>query len=272
MQNNEGAFERYRRRQEVLKSCNVKKTGMFIENSEMSTDVIVDRTQNTIPVAMVMSFKEGADELFVFSYNDADFVEGDYYTWTDQYDNEHHYFTSEMLSIIKQVQYKKFKSFECNVLVNKNFWACFKSSMRGAKDSGFSANREEDKSLPILIAPKNDELYMGAYIEIQEQIWRIVEADVYTLPYIGFYSLERSMNSLPSDLKDAPDIVYVGQRLKLDTYGGKCVIYGDAKIIERNFETVEIEVTSAEQEVLTVDTYNSDGEVVTYTYNVKEYI
>lgn len=272
MQNNEGAFERYRRRQEVLKSCDVKKTGMFIENSEMSTDVIVDRTQNTIPVAMALSFKEGADELFVFSYNDADFYEGDYYTWTDQYDVDHHYFTSELLTIIKDVRYKKFKSFECNVLVNNEFWAHFKSSMRSAKDSGFSAGREEDKSLPILIAPKNDALYMGAYIEIQQQIWRVVEADIYTLPSIGFYSLERSTNRSSSDLKDAPDVVYVGQKIKLDTYGGKCDIYGDAKVVTRNFDEVEIEITSAEQEVITIDVYDEEGNITSYNYTIKEYI
>lgn len=272
MQNNEGAYERYRRRQEVLKSCNVKKTGMFIENSEMSTEIVVDRTGNTIPVAMVMSFKEGADELFVFSYHDADFEEGDYYTWTDQYDVEHHYFTSEILTIIKEVRYKKFKSFECNVTVDNEFGAYFKSSMRGAKDSGFSVGREEDKMLPILIAPKNDALYMGAYIEIQNQTWRIVEADIYTLPSIGYYTLERAMNYIPQEIPDQPDVVYVGQKIKLDTYGGKCKIYGDAKLVERSFDYVEVEITDAKQEIVTIDTYNDEGEVTSHNYVIKEYI
>lgn len=80
MQNNEGAFERYKRRAEVLKSCDIKKAGYFIENSEQSTTVLVERTGCIIPVAMVVSFKEGADELFVFCYEDADFYALDYYT------------------------------------------------------------------------------------------------------------------------------------------------------------------------------------------------
>lgn len=273
MQNNEGAYERFRRRQQVLQSCNVKKTGMFIENSEMSTNITVDRTQDSIPVAMVMSFKEGADELFVFSYSDADFEEGDYYTWNDQYGVEHHYFTSELLTIIKEVRYKKFKSFECNVRINNSIWGHFKSSMRSIKDSGFSANREEDKILPMLIAPKNDILYMGAYINIQNQTWRIVEMDTYTLPYIGFYTLERSMNNIIEDIKDDPNVVYLGQKITLDTYGGKCIIYdNNAKIVTRNFDSVEIEVIDSKNNILTIDTWDEDNNVVTHTYDIKEYI
>ena len=80
------------------------------------------------------------------------------------------------------------------------------------------------------------------------------------------------MNYIPQEIPDQPDVVYVGQKIKLDTYGGKCEIYGDAKLVERSFDYIEIEITDAKQEVVTIDTYNDEGEITSHNYVIKEYI
>lgn len=144
--------------------------------------------------------------------------------------------------------------------------------MKTAKDSGFSASHEEDKSLPILIAPKHDALYMGAYITIQDQTWRIIEADIYTLPAVGFYTLERSMNYIPPVVQDTPYLLYVGQTITLDTYGGKCDIIGAAKVVQRNFESVVIEIAEVGDGTLIITTYDDEDNATDHEYNIKEYI
>lgn len=273
MQNyNENAYERYRRRAEVLKNCDVKKTGSFIENGEQSTEIVVDRTQETIPVAMIMSHKEGADELYVFCHNGADFQVLDYYTWTDNNENEHHYFVSEQVAIVKNVEYRKLKSFECNVWVNNNFWAYFKGPLRTSRDTGFHSHYEENKLLPILICPIREDVFVGQYVVIKDQTWRIVEADIYTIDGLGFYTMSRGMNDNNVDDIEQEDssLIYVGQNIELPTYNGYYSSTSSAiQLISRSAKKIVVKIVGVSDSII-INTKDENGDIEMHLFESKE--
>lgn len=74
------------------------------------------------------------------------------------------------MTIIKDVGYRKLKSFECNVKVNNEFRAYFKGSLQAAKDTGFTSNFEDDRMLPVLICPLRENLNVGQYVDIDNQM------------------------------------------------------------------------------------------------------
>lgn len=272
MQNyNENAYERYRRRVEVLRNCDVKKTGSFIDNGEQSTEVRVERTQENIPVAMVMSHKEGADELYVFCHYGADFNVLDYFVWTDKNGDEHHFFASEQVMTIRDMDYRKLKCFECNVKVNEAFWAYFKGPMRVAKDTGFTSNYEESKMLPIMICPTREELNIGKHVIINKQTWRIVEADTYSIAGLGFYTLNRALNDNNEEemLQDEVNIVYVGQILELPTTDGYYSTNSSAvELLSRTANKVKIKIIDTAD--LIVITTKENGENIENWFESKE--
>lgn len=66
---------------------------------------------------------------------------------------------------------------------------------------------EEVTSQPVVIAPINDKMILNGYIIINEQNWRIVDADRDTINGIGYYYIEKDLNSrnLEQELDELED-------------------------------------------------------------------
>lgn len=223
----ENAYERFRRIHRVGESCNKKKTSYFIQNHESSTDITVLRTEETLPAVLVMNHAEGADNSLVYVQSEADLRLGDYFTWRE----DHHFFALEQVSIVKDVDYKKFTALECNVLVNNNFWAFFAGNKRAFKTTSLMAGYYEELTLqPVLIAPVNSELVENGYITINNQNWRIISADLDSISGIGYYYINHDLNTrdLDAELEELEDTdtaptastIYVGQEITVETEQG----------------------------------------------------
>lgn len=117
MSSNENAYERFRRLHTVKNNCLRSKTSLFIENHESSTTIVVDRTEESIPAVIVMTAVDGPDNAYLYVYDEADIMRGDYFTWNE----EEKFFVLDKERIIKDVDYHKYKVLECNVLVNNSF-------------------------------------------------------------------------------------------------------------------------------------------------------
>lgn len=270
---NENAYERFRRVHKVSKSCTDKKTSYFIANHESSTEITVVRTGEELPAVMVMNHAEGADNSLLYVYADADINLGDYFNWKEEY----HFFVLERVTIIKDVDFKKFTALECNVLVNDQFWAFFMGNKRAYKTTSIvGGSYEADNLQPILIAPVNDEFKINGYINFNNQAWRILSADLDSITGIGYYYIDRALNprNLESEMDELEDngeapsanTVYVGAEITAPTEQGYLVA-DDIVIIKRTAAAVTFKAMTAGK--LTVTT-RQNGEEVTISYDVRE--
>ena len=270
---NENAYERFRRVHKVSNSCNTKKTSYFIENHESSTNITVQRTSEEMPAVIVMNHAEGADNSLLYVYADADINLGDYFNWKEEY----HFFVLERVTIIKDVDFKKFTALECNVFVNDRFWAFYVGNKRAYKTTSLLGGYYEADTLqPILIAPINEELKQNGYINFNNQTWRIVSADLDSISGIGYYYIEHSLNArnLESEndeledngLKPSANTVYVNQEFTVTTEKGY-VKADNIVIVKRTATSATLKATKAGS--LTITT-RRDGEDITISYEVRE--
>ena len=270
---NENAYERFRRVHKVSKSCTDKKTSYFIANHESSTEITVVRTGEELPAVMVMNHAEGADNSLLYVYADADINLGDYFDWREDY----HFFVLERVTIIKDVDFKKFTALECNILINNSIWAFFAGNKRAFKTTSLmGGNYETDTLQPVVIAPISPELVVNGYINFNNQEWRILSADFDSILGIGYYYIEKALN--PRDLEaeldelednsEAPSMatLYVGQEKTVDTEQGY-IVADDITIIKRTATTATFKPTKAG--ALSVTT-RRNGVAVSISYEVRE--
>ena len=263
--NREGAYDRYRRILEVQNQCLKKKTAYFIENHESTVTINVNRTEEDLPAVLIFSDQEGPDEALLYVSINDDFIVHDYFTWKNTT-----FFAYEQVQIAKDVDYIKFKVLMCNVFVNESFWAYFKSTLRSAKDTTMSAQAERSTLVPLLIAPKNEELRIGGVINFNNQTWDIEDGDIFTLSGIGYYYLSRGLNSRDEDEYEPVEedsYYYIGSVINLSTEGGFYNPNLKVKLKERTLNSISlIPLEAGELKVITL----KDGNSVENTFVIKE--
>lgn len=273
MERNTNAFERFRRTNTTYNKCLVKSTSYFISNHESKAMITINRTAEELLSVLVVNDKDGADNFTLFTYKDDDVVVGDYFTWKE----ENHFFIYEKCHVIKEVDYNKFKTLECNVLVNGNIWACFKGNQTSFKDNTLQNSILLSGLKPVLIAPIQDIFVLNGYIKFNDKTWHIVDADIDTLHGIGYYYLERSLNSrdleqdtdelYEENILDNANTYYVGQTIEVRTSKGFIKSNLDIDIIKRSENSVVFKTKQTGSLKITV--INESKEVV-YNYTVKE--
>lgn len=265
--NNEGAFDRWRRIYDVQSSCLRKKTAYFIENHESSVTIEVNRTEEEIPAVLIFTDSEGPDEVLLYVGIDEDFIVRDYFTW-----NSYTFFAYEQVEIVKEVNYVKYKALQCNVFVNDSFWAYFKSTLRSARDITLSGRTEVSTLIPLLIAPRNDQLAIGGSIEFNEQQWDIEDGDIFTLTGIGYYYLSRSLNNRDEEEWESEEEIpenqyYVGANIELATENGYFTTESKFKLVKRSLTSVTLlPLEAGEMKIITLQ----QGSPVTNTFFIKE--
>ena len=270
---NDSPFARFRRTNTVKNNCTKRKTSYFIENHLSSTVIYVERTDTTIPAVLIVNDKEGADEFLTFVYAEEDIQLGDYFTWKEN----NHFFVLEDVHIIKEVDYKKLKTLECNAQTTDGVWIHFKGNMRSFKDNTIRQNYEVNGLKPLIIAPLHDSLKINGYITIDNQVWHIVDADVDSIHGIGYYYVERDLNARDIEAEiealeengelDGPSVIYVDQGVTLISQYGFIRSSADIEILKRDANSVTFCPKSAGYISITI---RQDNIEKTYNYEVKE--
>ena len=220
-----------------------------------------------------MNHAEGADNSLLYVYADADINLGDYFDWKEEY----HFFALERVTIIKDVDFKKFTALECNVKVNDQFWAFFMGNKRAYKTTSLLGGYYEADTLqPILIAPINDEFKLNGYIQFNNQTWRIVSADLDSITGIGYYYIDHSLNArdLESDMDKLEDngeaptanTIYVGAEVTVITEQG-FLLADNIIITKRTATAVTFKATTAGKLSITT---RQNGENKLISYDVRE--
>ena len=266
MPENSNVRERIARINAIKDQCLKNKTSYFVEHSEQSVTVTNERLNASQIVSIVMTDNDGPDEAYVFSMRDTDLQVGDYLTLED----DTCFLLYESVRIIKNVDYAKFKAFECNVLVNNSIHAYFISSQTSPKDIKMSSEFETSKLLPVLICPLAAGIAINDQIKINNQVWDVVECDDLSTTGIGYYTIERGTNTMSSQSnmpKDKSNILYTGTTFSVSTEDGYYSSETTLEVIKRTATQVIFKVPDAAE--FTVIT-QKDGKNVETTYTVKE--
>lgn len=261
----ENIFDRMERLNAVKKQCEKNKTSYFVEHGESSTEVLNQRLGENQIVNIVMNDHDGGDDAFVFSLLTTDLQVGDYLTWKDTTE----FMIYEQVSVIKEVDYNKFKAYECNVRVNDSFGAHLISSRTSAKDITMSNQFETSKLLFTLVCPISKGLEIDGSIKIDNQLWDIVDADTTSKSGIGFYYIERgtnTMRSIGAMPKDKESVVYSGMKLTIPTENGYYTTQDKVELINRESNQITIKVPRQNFSI----TVRKDGQDIVKKYTVKE--
>ena len=270
---NEGAFERFRRANSVANNCVKKKTSYFIEHHLSSTEIYVERTQETLPAVLVVNDAEGVDGFLTFVYEHEDIQLGDYFTWKES----NHFFVLEKVHIIKEVDYKKFRSLECNAVTSEGHWIAFQGNMKSYKNTSLKGQVELTSLQPVVIAPISANLQINKTFTVNNQQWKVIDADLSSINGIGYYYVQRDLN--PRDLESeeealmdsgeivTSDTVYVGQELTFESEKGYVISAMPIQILSRT--STSVKVAPKQEGPLTI-TVRQGGIDKSYNYNVKE--
>lgn len=267
MANRENAYEKFRRQAEVKDQCLKNHTAYFVTHHESTCIVHNQRTDEDLEVTLVLTDADGADNAYIFVRINDDFQVSDYFTW-----KTNTYFAYEQVEIVKDVDFIKFKVLQCNVFVDDSFWAYFQGPLKGIKDTSLHEDYEVAKSVPVLIAPRRDELVIGGQITFNSQVWDIEDADIYSISNIGYYALTRGINSRDAEDNDfeeyETDYHYVGEKITVATEQGYYLSSGArTKLISRAANQVTIQCLESGN--LVVRTLKNGGLIETI-YVVKE--
>jgi hypothetical protein len=269
----EGAFERYRRANSVSNNCVKKKTSYFIEHHLSSTEIYVERTKETLPAVLVVNDSEGIDSFLTFVYENEDIQLGDYFTWKEN----NHFFVLEKVHIIKEVDYKKFRALECNAITSEGHWIAFKGNMKSYRNTSLKGQVELTSLQPIVIAPISANLQINKTFTVNNQQWKVIDADLSSINGIGYYYVQRDLN--PRDLEaeedalidsgelDSNNTIYVGEKLTFNSERGYVISAMPIQILSRTATTVEV---AAKQPGPLTITVRQNGIDKSYNYEVKE--
>jgi hypothetical protein len=200
-------FDSYKRRMLVESQSSRKNMLDFMEKSPSRVEVTLKRTDSTITSVIISSYKEGPDELIMFTYlEDVDtsknVVVGDLVT-----DLHKTYIVFEEYRHPNVADYKKHKILECNVLVgydsktiNGYFLSTgrkFANMLNEELNSSSSINIYENKSIVVL--PKDSGITIGKRLILAAQTWKVVNIDSVSSNNNMYLSIELDISNSSID-------------------------------------------------------------------------
>ena len=126
--------------------------------------------------------------------------------------------------------------------------------------------------IPLLIAPRNEQLTIGGRISFNDQVWDIEDGDIFSISGIGYYYLSRGMNSRDEEDWEPEEPIptnqyYIGSEITIPTENGYFTTNQKFKLKKRAMSFVTIlPLEVGKLEVITL----KQGEPITNTFIIKE--
>lgn len=285
-------IDRFRRRHQIQTEVKRDLSLSFINDSPSKTTVVLQKNDFEITALVVSSYKEGPNELLMFTYvnetdvslapvNQRNVFIGDYITYSDKTylvfdDYEHPDFAT----------YNKHKMLECNVTYGyngKKFGAFYMGSRRkletlneGRLAQAVSLAQAGDS--PLLITSAQSDLKARMRVMINGEAWMIDHIDRNTIQDIMFISIHldtittndnvaESIAASPTQPVLDDGILTAGSTVTVDTNQGYIRFDADVVINSQTDTAVTFIVPYSINELI-VTTKDSEGELVVITYEV----
>lgn len=201
-------FSLFRKKEQNNEDCRTKFESSFILEGTSAVVIHSLRLNVNKQAALIITDKEGPDTNLVFTYReklkDNELLKGDYYSWKDNI-----YLVYEDVDIVREVAYKKQKSYQCNVSFeydNAVWHGYYVSSLAKYVDTTLQSNLNiTDNDKPILILPQTEWMAVGAKLTISGKPYKIIDFDAITNSGIVYCSLDRDFASNYEDVIEEED-------------------------------------------------------------------
>lgn len=240
-------FDLFRKRQQNSENCRNKFESSFILEGTASTVVYSLRLNVNKRAALIINDKEGPDTTLVFTYKEQDnndeLLKGDYYQWNDNI-----YLVYEDISLVRDVLYKKQKSYQCNVnftVNNSKYYGYYVSSLTKYVDTTLQQNLNiTDNDKPILVLPQLDWIAVGIKIVINGKPYKIIDFDAITNDGIVYCSLDRDFISKHEDIveKQENNVLYAGIENTIKTNYGYFKTDCTVELLSKTYTDVKFKI------------------------------
>lgn len=265
-------YNTFRNKMELEEDCILKWESAFISEGTSATEIFHIRLDINRKAAIVVTEKEGPDTNIIFTLKEdnpeQELLKSDYYIW----DNKN-YFVYEDVDLVKKSNYKKQKSYECNVSFiykDKTYYAYFVSSLAKYLDTTLVDDLIiTDNAKPVLIMPYQEWLETNIKIVIKGVVWKIIDFDIITNDGIAYISLDKDFISNSDDIIEEKDInnLKSGIILEIDTNFGYFKTSVPVEIVSKTSTKVNYIIPIGIQEI-TITTKNSEKLDIINTYKV----
>ena len=200
-------FNAFRRKVSINNDCVANYESSFIMEGTSAVTIRNLRLNANQNAAIIITDKEGPDTSLVYSFKqrakEKELLKGDYYTW-----NNYTFFVCEDVLVVRETNYKKQKSLQCNVNLiyecdgkSCTYPAYFVSSLSKYIDTTFEGKLNiTDSEKPILILPQLDWVQLGAKVTVNGRPYKIIEFDGITNQGIAYCSLDRDFVDKQEDV------------------------------------------------------------------------
>ena len=231
-------FNGFRRKAEINGNCIAGYESSFIIEGTSAVVIHNERLDASQRAAIIITDKEGPDTSLVYTYKERalelELLKGDYYTWKNN-----RYLVYEDVQIVLDVNYKKQKSYQCNVTVecnNNMYGGYFVSSLARYVDTTLQSNLNiTDNDKPVLVLPADNWVKIGAKIVVKNRPYKIIDIDDTTNDGIAYCSLSRDFMDKPVEQIEFTDqcpelIAGIEQEIK---YSDKLEINPTVEIVSK---------------------------------------
>ena len=261
-------FKLFRTKEQNNDNCRNKLESSFILEGTSAVVIRLLRLNVNRQAALIITDKEGPDTNIVFTYKEQvkehELLKGDYYTWKNNT-----YLVYEDIELVREVAYKKQKSYQCNVSFEHDgttWHGYYVSSLAKYVDTTLQGNLNiTDNDKPILILPQVKWMDVGTKIVINGKPYKIIDFDAITNSGIVYCSLDRDFISKQEDVieeqieQNAATLV-AGIESSVETSFGYFKTSTDVDIISKTYTLVKFIVPHGidEIEITTKDNYKND--------------
>ena len=269
-------FNAFRRKLDINNKCVANYESAFITEGTSAVQIYSLRLKNYKPAAIIITDKEGPDTSLVYTFKEQaredELVKGDYYTW-----NNNTYFVYEDVQVVLDTNYKKQKSYQCNVEFNytcecgsNTYFGYYVSSLARYVDTTLQSNLNiSDNDKPVLILPALHWVKVGAQFVIHNKPYKIIEIDTITNKGIAYCSLDRDFVSKQKDvvIEEINPVLVAGIEQLITTYDDYLQTSHKVDIISRTNAGITIVVPYGLDEIV-LTTKDDSGRVSEQKYKV----
>ena len=269
-------FNAFRRKLDINEKCIANYESSFITEGTSAVQIYSLRLKDYKQAAIIITDKEGPDTSLVYTFKEQarehELLKGDYYTW-----NTNTYFVYEDVQVVLDTNYKKQKSYQCNVEFDctcecgcGRYFGYYVSSLARYVDTTLQSNLNiTDNDKPVLVLPAQEWVKVGTKIVIYNKPYKIIEIDTITNKGIAYCSLDRDFVSKQKDvvIEETNPVLVAGIEQLIATYDGYLETNHKVDIISRTDTGITIVVPYGLDEIV-LTTKDDDGHVSEQKYKV----
>lgn len=269
-------FDLFRTKMSNSERCRMKYESSFILEGTSSVNIHVLRLNVDKQAALIITDKEGPDTALVYTYKELnpnyELLKTDYFIWKNNF-----YFIYEDVDLVRDLNYKKQKAYQCNVHFNvgdEHYHGYYVSSLAKYVDTTLQKDLNiTDNDKPILILPQFDWLEVGLKIIIKGKPYKIIDFDIITNDCIAYVSLDRDFNSKQEDIIPTDnefltgDVLTAGVELELPIQYGYFKTNPSVEIISKTANSVKFIIPYGINS-LDIWTKNSEKQDIINSYKV----